>query len=421
MNILTQFIHRQSSSKTTGTLVFFFFLWILALGFRAVRGCDDFDVFLEAGRGVLDGRNIYGPPYYNHLKFYYSPLFALLMAPLTLLPLMYAKLLWFFMNYILLVRSVYILSKYIRMDFRGSIYIIALLCLCCGKIVMHNFLANQLTVWMLWCLLESFQLYKNKRPVWAIILFCVGLNFKILPIAVLPFYFLVRPIQYKILFPVVCVALLLLPATVIGWDHNLDLLRHWWGNINPASQAHVVQVSEQGFLDIGSLFTRYFTSAGVVNESRVNIAELSYHAIFILVNVCRMILLLFTIVVTKRMGKVSGIQTDLAGLVPFMALIPIILPHQRDYSFLLLMPMLWVLLLMLRQLGKKGLLLVFACLVIVSGMLAWSTIVGSDIVDIFYDYRLTTIGMSGLLLMYLLLLSRFPQSNILISSQDVQK
>jgi hypothetical protein len=421
MNILTQFIYRQEGNKMTGTLVFFFFLWILALGFRAVRGADDFDVFLQAGKGIVNGRNIYGPPYYNQLKFYYSPLFALLLAPLAYIPLIWAKLLWFCLNYLLLLRSVYILKTCIRMNFKGSIYIVALLCLCSGKIIMYNFLANQLTIFVLWCLLESFRLYRNKQPVWAIVLFCVGLNFKILPIAVLPFYLLVRPVQYKLLFPLVCILLLLLPATMLGWDTNLALLRHWWGNINPADHAHVLQVSEQGFLDIDSLLTRYLSSATVVNEASINIAELGYQGVLIMVNVCRLVLLALTIFVTRRIGDIPGVHTDLAAIVPFIALIPILLPHQRDYSFLLLMPMLMVLLKLLRQLGKKRWMIVFACLVVLSGMLAWSTLLGSRVVDLFYAYRLISIGMSGFLLMYLFILSRFSPNNILISSQDVQK
>ena len=422
MNIVSQFIQSSRGSKINVTLLFFYFVWMAALISRSISGLDDFDVFFHAGKRILLKDDIYVQSYYNHLKFYYSPLFALLLSPFTGLPVTYVKIIWFLVNYILLIRCVFIIRQYTVWNFKGSTFVLLFLCICSGKVIMHNFLANQMSILILWTMLESFRMYTARNTVMAILLFCVGLNFKILSIMVLPFYFIVNHIRFKMLFPAFTIMLLIVPAISISWHYNIFLLQQWWAGINPADQFHVIQTSEQGFVDLGSLVTRYLTSGRIVNEPLVNVINLGYGPIFLITNFIRLSLVLLTIAVVRNLKHhVYGVHRDLARIVPFIAMVPMVLPHQRDYSFLLVMPMLIVLVLFLCRLQKKGLYLLFCLSVIVSGLLAWSTILGSSVVEFFYSYRLITIGMLSLFILYLYVVNTVAQRNFLISSQDVQK
>jgi hypothetical protein len=422
MNIVSRLVFRYSHNRSLGTVMFFYYLWMASLVFRSIHGVDDFDVFLDAARRFVSGENMYGPPHFNQLKYYYSPLFALLLSPFVDYPVMVLKTIWFAINYLLLLRCCRIMAKYTRWDFRGAPLVLLVLCICSGKLVMYNFLANQLTILILWSLMESFNLYKKNMFIPAILVFCIGLNFKIMPILVLPFYALVVNMRYKLLFPVFTICLLLLPACFIEWDYHSLLLRSWWGNINPSASQHVVQTSEDGFLDIGALITKYGSSARVDGERAVNLADMGYWPVFILTNMMRLLLVCASIFISRRIsGPLFGIDRDLLRITPFIALLPLLLPHQRDYSYLLMMPLLLVLSLSVVQLKKIRHLILLILMIALSGILAWSTIVGSILNDVFYTYRLITIGMSGFLLFYFRLMFKQFRTNVLTSSKVVQK
>lgn len=402
MNVLSRIIFTKSNNRVLGTIVFFYFLWMASLVFRSIHGDDDLDVFLNAGKRLMMHEDIYEAPFYNNLRYYYSPLFALLVSPLSTLQPMLAKFIWFSVNFILVIRCVFIIKKHTEWNFKYAGITLFLLCLCSGKLILHNFLTNQLTIFILWTLLESYNLCLKPSSFLAVLVFCIGLNFKVMSLVVLPFFLYLLGKRGWILWSFVFVLLLIIPACFIDWNYNTTLLSHWWGTINPVDKFHVIQVSEPGFLDLGALLSKYLSSQDVVGEPRANIASMGYVSILLITNALRLLILLLVILAVRKVPEsVAGIPRSFIQLVPFIALIPLLLPHQRDYSYLLVMPMFTVLLILLGNVGKLSYYIWLVLAVCVSGMPFWASMVGSHIVDIFYDYKLVPLGMAALILLYI--------------------
>ena len=67
--------HMKNNSSHKKYLGFIIFL-IFAAGLSVKEGLGggDFDVYLDASRRLFAGENIYAPPHFNNLQYYYSPL-----------------------------------------------------------------------------------------------------------------------------------------------------------------------------------------------------------------------------------------------------------------------------------------------------------------------------------------------------------
>jgi len=92
-------------------LVFVIFTSISA----AIYG-GDFDVFLDAGRKLGKGQNIYAYPFVKGLQYYYSNFFALLLMPFSY-QIFIVELLWSILSYFLLYRAFKLFEGYIDFSF----------------------------------------------------------------------------------------------------------------------------------------------------------------------------------------------------------------------------------------------------------------------------------------------------------------
>ncbi|MES2616626.1 MAG: glycosyltransferase family 87 protein [Bacteroidota bacterium] len=398
------FLHKV---KPVHVILVAYTVWVLTLKFRTIGGSDDFNVFFNAGQRLLNGANIYGEPYYMNLRYFYSPLFAGFLSVFANFDVEYVKTLWFALNVLLLLRFIFIIKHFVKWNFKGHTLALLILMLITGKIVLTNFLTNQISIFMLWAILESFLLCKKGKWMWSVLILCIGINIKILPIMVLPFYLLFT--DHKLRFVTtsiaVSIALLLIPALWTGWTYNLFLTSEWLTLVSPVNHLHIIQVYEGGFLDIGALLSKYLSGETVLNEPVLNIVSLDAMVIFFITNGLRISLLLLTILVVRKVkSNPFSIDQSFVQLTPFIALIPLLLPHQRDYSFLFFVPLLAVLVAFLVNLNKIWHYIIFAFLCLLGGMFTWADITGSDIVDVFMHYRLVTIGMLLMLLFYLTLL-----------------
>lgn len=73
----------------------------------------DFDVYLDAGSKISSEENIYQPPFVKGLQYYYSPLFALVLAPLAGLNIHFIiELIWLLLSGLMLVRIWKLVSNY---------------------------------------------------------------------------------------------------------------------------------------------------------------------------------------------------------------------------------------------------------------------------------------------------------------------
>ncbi len=389
-------------------LIGIYALWIISLNNRDDGGFTDFNVFFNAGRRLLEQENIYTDPHLFGLKYFYSPLFAWMMALMQDMGLYGAKAAWFVVTGLIFWRTMVLIKNIVPVRFKWRLPFFFVIMLLMSKIVMINYISHQMTVFLLWTILEAYQALEKKQYWLSAFVLCLGINFKVLPLVVAPYFLFIAQDRLKYFISGVGALAFytFVPAVFIGWDYNMLLIGEWAKTLNPVSKIHVMQTYEYGFLDISSLITKYLSDEPVYKEPVLNIAAWSMGALFALTNFIRVACLTGAIWLVFKVKKpIYGIHHHLIIASAFMALAPLCFPHQREYSFFLYLP-LWVVFLHVSLQGKylKGLIL-FGVSAILSGLLTWYDFVGQDVVDIFNFYRITTLGMLCMYVTYVLFIA----------------
>ncbi len=384
-------------------------LWMLSLKNRDTGGFDDFNVFYHAGKRLLNGENIYGEPHHYNLKYFYSVLFAAWMSSMQGIGIVAAKWVWFTVNFILLFRTLFILKGLIPEGTKGRLLIFFVLMLIMSKIILINYVSNQITIVILWTVLEAYVQLKNGRTFLAAAIICLGINIKILPVVVVPYLIVVSTERWRFLFAGVGFLLLytFFPALLFGWNYNWILLGEWAKTLNPVSDIHVMQTYEYGILDISSLITKFLSDEPVYLEPKLNIASWSKAQLFLLTNAVRVLCLSGAVYLAIKVRKpIAGLSHHVIVLAAFMALAPLCFPHQREYSYLFYSPLWLVIMIISLSLKQWTTWLTFAVLVLFSGLLTWVDFVGRDMVDVFNFYRIITMGMFCMFVYYIYFISK---------------
>lgn len=384
-------------------------LWMLSLKNRDTGGFDDFNVFYHAGKRLLNGENIYGEPHHYNLKYFYSVLFAAWMSSMQGIGIVAAKWIWFVLNFILLFRTLFILKEIIPEGTKGRLLIFFVLMLIMAKIILINYVSNQITIVILWTVLEAYVQLKKDKHILAATIICLGINIKILPVVVVPYMIYMAKDRWRFLFAGIGFLLIytFLPALMFGWNYNAMLLGEWAKTLNPVSDIHVMQTYEYGILDISSLITKFLSDEPVYLEPKLNVASWSKTQLFLLTNAVRVLCLTGAIYLALKVRKpIAGVSHQLIVLAAFMALAPLCFPHQREYSYLFYSPLWLVIMIVSLSLRKWSAWLTFAILVVFSGLLTWVDFVGRDMVDVFNFYRIITMGMFCMYVYYIYFISK---------------
>lgn len=390
-------------------------LWMLSLKNRDTGGFDDFNVFYHAGKRLLNGENIYGEPHHYNLKYFYSVLFAAWMSSMQGIGIIAAKWVWFTVNFILLFRTLFILKGLIPEGTKGRLLIFFVLMLIMSKIILINYVSNQITIVILWTVLEAYVQLKNGRTFLAAAIICLGINIKILPVVVVPYMIFVSTERWRFLFAGVGFLLLYTfsPALLFGWNYNWMLLGEWAKTLNPVSDIHVMQTYEYGILDISSLITKFLSDEPVYLEPKLNIASWSKAQLFLLTNAVRVLCLSGAVYLAIKVRKpIAGASHHVIVLAAFMALAPLCFPHQREYSYLFYSPLWLVIMIISLSLKQWTTWLTFAVLVLFSGLLTWVDFVGRDMVDVFNFYRIITMGMFCMFVYYIYFISKVSRKEV---------
>jgi len=220
---------------------------------RSDRHKTDFTVFTEAGAAFFDGRNPYLVANPRGWHYLYPPLFALLVAPLSVFDTESQVLIWYFVNVVLAFGCLFEACGIWRLVSGRVVPPRSLwMCVCAALTAVLPFLdcmqAGQLGIAILYFLLAGFRLVVLGRSwPWQ---FVAGLVLA-LPAAVklvptLPVAFLVFQQWSAVAFSPgarrpwaratsltagvltgAFLFLLAIPASVIGWQENLGYLRLW--------------------------------------------------------------------------------------------------------------------------------------------------------------------------------------------------
>lgn len=306
----------------------------------------DFKIFLGAAELLAAGKS----PYHQWINvnennfglYYYSPFWAMILIPFSLVPQFITNLIWLSLNVFFIIRIKDFLTEYIKpFNFSQKQLNIILLAtfLMSVRFIFYNFGMIQMTIFLLWGILESLNLTRQKKYFLSGALLALVINIKLLPLVVIP-YLLYRKEFHTTLYVVIfSVCFIFIPALVLGWSENIYFHSEWWSVINPANPEHLHEV-ELGPHSLTALIpTLLISSEGHLPYAR-NIVDLDSGSVAVILNAVRLSLIILTIYFLKwpPFIRARDDMENIREISYILLLVPLIFPHQQKYSFLMALP-----------------------------------------------------------------------------------
>lgn len=303
----------------------------------------DFNIFLLASKSMAEGHNMYVMYFVHGYKYFYSPLFAILIYPLTLIPLELAGFIWNLLSFVMLGRLFWVIQKlyfnHIKFP-QNKIFILAFLALIYPLYL--NFHQTQMSVFVLFSIFECLYRIQNKQFLLAAFWLAIAINIKIMPLVFIPYLIYRR--EYKVVLYVILfsVLFLVIPMLSVGYSNNIVLHREWFKLLNPLKPKNVIDLHERQLHGLTSLIASLFTDVINISEKpiRRHIVLLEHQTVSYIINTVRGFLVLFTFYFlrTKPFVIKRNKLSCFWEISYITLLIPLIFPHQQSYAFVLMLP-----------------------------------------------------------------------------------
>jgi len=254
------------------------------------------------------------------------------------------------------------------------------------RFILYNIAMIQVTVFLLWAILESIQLIENKSDIKGAALLALVINIKLMPLVTIPY--LVYQGYYKaVLFVILFFVLyLILPALFIGYDFNIFLISEWGAVINPGKSEHLIE-AEITYQSLMGIIPVFITETESIIDLKRNFINLPLELTVLITNITRLIVAGFTLYFLGKPFKSDGSKIAKIWAISYLMLvIPLIFPHQQKYAFFLMFPMISYLTyfgILKWKLERDG---SFYKFLIISILVVWvfTPIIGSDIIGRYY-------------------------------------
>lgn len=317
---------------------------VLSLG-----SLNDMEIFRSAATALGEGRNIFLERYRDGYAYYYGVLFALFLGLFDGVPLAWMQLAWGLLQLLLLFRLHRVLEQWTGMDRRPlatRLWVHAVVALVLLQAVRDNLNACQTTILLCWCCVETLEQAHQGRYALAALILAFGIDMKLLPLVVVPY--LVYRAQWRTLLwlPLFLAVLMTLPLPFIGTGAGQALLETRWQLLDPMQQQHLLDDEEPDFVSLGSLLSAYFGD-GTVRDHEVGlprrILALSPGHIGYLLLLARLVLVVGMLWFLRtwpfRFSRDDAHRTWEVGYL--LACVPLIFPHQQNYSVFFLIVLLF--------------------------------------------------------------------------------
>ncbi|MCD4732360.1 MAG: DUF2029 domain-containing protein [Bacteroidales bacterium] len=335
----------MNKSRISALLFAVFAIVFLIVEFNRI---GDFKIFLLASEALGNNENIYSRHYIAGFRYFYSPLFAILIYPLTLIPEVVSGAIWNLISFMMLGRTFWLIQKMFLPD-DIKLQRIYLLSFAAAIFPIYtNFHHTQMSAFMLYSIFECiYQVNYKKQKVLGAGILALAINVKILPIVFIP-YFIYRK-EFRVAFFTIffLIIYLALPGLIIGNEFNSELVVSWWKAIDPLKSRNIIDVDEKTLHSLTSLFSTLFTDQFSVNELTLkrNILTLDETVVSRIINIVRLVLIFFTFYFLRtwpfrKQKEPLAIFWEVSYI---CLLIPLIFPHQQTYGFLLLFPAIYYL------------------------------------------------------------------------------
>jgi hypothetical protein len=327
----------------------------VTFGVRAKGQMYDFDVYLTAGARVVAGESLYRAED-GHWQYKYLPAFACVIAPLSLLPPVVARALWFALSIglllVLIDRALGLLPER-RMTAR---VLVGLTVLAMGKFYVREIGLGQANLLLAVCVLAALDAGRRGRDPLAGVLLAAATAVKPYAIIFLPYLLARRRTRAAAWFVGGLTVVMLLPVVRYGVGGNIDLLRGLWEVVTASTAPNL---AGQDNVSIAGMYAGWF-GVGPVASCLAAVTALAVLA------ACAWVL--------RRRGP--GPCPEYLDAAVLLFLIPLLSPQGWDYVLLITTPAVMLLLDRMEGDGAPLRVLLLACLLIV-GLSLWD-VMGRD-------------------------------------------
>jgi Glycosyltransferase family 87 len=277
----------------------------------------DFEVYWNAGARVMSAAPLYRPED-GHFQHKYLPIFAELVAPLALLPLTRAKIIWFYGSVAVVVGLLAISLS--LLPHRRLPPQVLVLCTVLGmlKFYAHELNLGQCNALMALCVVVGFACLSRGRPVLAGLVLAMAVVIKPYPVIFLPYLLVKRRLVTFGVFLALVILSLLLPAVIYGAEGNRLLLEGWMQTLSQSTRANLLN---QDNVSIWAMCARWFGVGALASGL----------ALAILLAIAAGVLVLL------QLGSERP-RAEYLEMALLLMLIPLVSPQGWDYELLVATP-----------------------------------------------------------------------------------
>lgn len=281
---------------------------------RVSRKMPDFEVYRTAGARALAAEPLYRADD-GHFQFKYLPAFALLAAPLAVVPPAAAKGGWFALSAVLMLLLLGLSLRAMPAIHRPPAVLVVVTFLAMAKFYAHELVLGQVNLLFAVLVVLAVVWLRYGRDAVAGLLLAVAVVVKPYAVIFLPWLVTRRNRTALAAMTGGLLVLLLLPAARYGWEGNLALLGDWWRTVTATTAPNLTNPDN---VSLSAMFTRWL---GADSPARTLAALTSA------------ILLVLTGIVIAGRGALPAPDTLEASLL--LLLIPLLSPQGWDYVFLI--------------------------------------------------------------------------------------
>jgi hypothetical protein len=321
--------YRASSMRTRLLLAVLAGVSLVALfTTRVSRKMPDFEVYWTAGSRAIASQPLYRTED-GHFQFKYLPAFAVMAAPLALVPMNAAKAFWFAASAVLMLVLLGLSARALPEPKRPIVVLLVLTFLAMAKFYAHELVLGQVN--LLFAVIVVLAVLQMRRGREWIAGLLIALAIVVKPYAALFVPWLaVRPARTAfVTLAAGLVAALLLPAAIYGWTGNLRLLNDWWHTVSVSTAPNL---TNQDNVSLAAMFTKWLGPQPGASTLALALGFL--------------LLALTAVVVAGRRGIRDPDPLEASLL---LMLIPLLSPQGWDYVFLISTP---AVMLLINELGS---------------------------------------------------------------------
>jgi Gpi18-like mannosyltransferase len=276
-------------------IVLYVFLAIVVIGFftnTLRRGMNDFNVVHRAATRILHKENLYNFQD-GHYLYKYSPFFALLVAPIGLLPRSVAGFLWLLGMCVCLFFVIKMAKKMIIGDKPPPAYFYLLSLLLASKFLVREITLGQTDFLILLLIFLCLHFVQHEKEFLAGIFFALSALIKPTSLIFIPYFLYKKRFKATVSAITMSLVFLLFPSFVYGFWGNMNLLSGWKKIMSVSSPPLLAVDMNQS---IFAFFYRLFTSA----PYEVNILNLNYTVVNALIYATIVGFFLFLLFLNKK-------------------------------------------------------------------------------------------------------------------------